>query len=243
VPELTVASFNVHWGRGDRRDHWPAFDLVDACRAIAADVLVLQEVWAPDDGPAQHDQVADALGMTAVAVPLVRADLEPKPVITSRADPHRSTGTGDWCLALLSRPPIRRSRIVPLPQLRFDPWSRVLLEAVLDVEGTDLTVVGTHFSHLEFGSALQTGALRRGLPPTDRPAAFVGDMNMWGWTLDAMAPAGWRRAVLGKTWPARRPRHQIDHVLVTSSVEVVQGDVLPDLGSDHRPIRARLALP
>ena len=44
----------------------------------------------------------------------------------------------------------------------------------------------------------------------------------------------------GKTWPSPHPRHQIDHLLVTPSVEVVRGEVLPDLGSDHLPIRARL---
>ena len=116
----------------------------------------------------------------------------------------------------------------------------MLLHAEIDVDGTNLTVVATHFSHLEFGSPLQTRALRRGLPPADRPAVLVGDMNMWGWTIDAMTPPGWRRAVRGKTWPAPRPRHQIDHLLVTPSVEVVRGEVLPDQGSDHLPIRARL---
>jgi endonuclease/exonuclease/phosphatase family metal-dependent hydrolase len=118
----------------------------------------------------------------------------------------------------------------------------MLLEAEVDVDGTNLTVVGTHFSHLEFGSPLQTRALRRGLPPTDRAAVFLGDMNMWGWTIAAMTPSGWRRALTGKTWPAHQPRHQIDHILVTPSVEVVSGEGRPETGSDHRPIRARLVV-
>ena len=240
MPELTVASFNVHWGRGDRRHGWPPFDLTTACRRLDADVIVLQETWAPDGGVAQHDEVAAALDMGVVAVPLARADLQPEPTLVSRADPTRAKGTGDWCLALLSRKPIRVSRVVELPQLPFDPWTRALLHAEVDVDGTNLTVVGTHFSHLEFGAPFQTRALRRGLPPSDRPAVFLGDMNMWGWTIDAMMPTGWRRAVRGKTWPARRPRHQIDHLLVTAGVEVVAADVLADAGSDHRPIRARL---
>ena len=240
MPELTIASFNVHWGRGNRHDGWPPFDLAEACRPFEADVIVLQETWAPDGGPAQHDLVGTALDMDVIAVPLARADLEPKPTLVSRADPLHAKGSGDWCLALLSRTPIRTSRIVGLPQLPFDPWTRALLQAEIDVDGTNLTVVGTHFSHLEYGAPFQARALRRGLPPADRPAAFLGDLNMWGWTIDAMAPRGWRRSVAGKTWPARRPRHQIDHLLVTESVEVVDSEVLPDAGSDHRPIRARL---
>lgn len=243
MPELTIVSFNVHWGVGDRRHGYPPFDIATTCGGFEADVLVLQETWAPDGGPAQHDEVAAALGMEVVAVPMARSMLEPKPKLASRADPERRTGDGDWCMALLTRQPIRTTRVIELPPLRTDPSTRALLHAELDVDGTNLTVVATHFSHLEFGSPLQARALRRGLPPADRAAVFAGDMNMWGWTIAAMVPNGWRRVVRGKTWPARRPLHQIDHILVTPSVEVVRGEVLPDAGSDHRPIRARIRVP
>ena len=240
MPELTVATFNVHWGRGSKQEGWPPFDLVGACDSLGADVLVLQESWAPDGGVAQHDEIADSLGMRAVAVPMVRAVLSPKPKMCGRPGDDPSRGDGSWCLALLSRKPIRSSRVLPLPQIPWDPWARCLLHAEVDVDGTNLSVAATHFSHLEHGSVLQAPALRRGLPPTDRPGVFLGDLNMWGWTIDLLAPSGWRRAVRGKTWPAHRARHQIDHVLVTPAVEVVGGDVLPDQGSDHRPLRARL---
>jgi endonuclease/exonuclease/phosphatase family metal-dependent hydrolase len=241
VPELTLASFNTHWGRGSKRLGWPPFDVVAACATFEADVIVLQESWAPDGSAAQHDEVAEALGMRVVAVPMARATMEPRPKLVARAQEGEQRGDGDWSLALLSRKPIRTTRVVPLPRpLPYDPWTRVLLHAEIDVDGTNLTVVATHFAHLEHGAVLQTPALRRGLPPADRAAAFVGDMNMWGWTVDLMAPPDWRRTVRGKTWPARRPQHQIDHLLVTPSVEVVRTEVLPDHGSDHLPIRARL---
>jgi endonuclease/exonuclease/phosphatase family metal-dependent hydrolase len=241
VPELTLASFNVHWGRGAKRRGWPAFDVPAACAGFEADVIVLQESWAPDDGVAQHDEVADALGMRCVAVPMARARMEPKPKILGPVRDGAGRGDGSWCLALLSRKPIRTTRVIPLPRpLPIDPWSRALLHAEIDVDGTNLTLVGTHFAHLEQGAILQTRALRQALPPTDRAAAFVGDMNMWGWTIDLMTPGSWRRGLRGKTWPAWRPQHQIDHLLVTPSVEVVRAEVLPDQGSDHRPIRARL---
>ncbi len=240
MPELTVVSFNVHWGVGSNRAGYPAFDLVEVCRGFDADVIALQETWAPDGGISQHDEVAQALGVSVAAVPLARAELNPEPKLLSPAKEGRPEGEGDWCLALLTRQPIRTTRIVDLPPLRLDSWSRVLLQAELDIDGTNLTVVTTHFSHLEFGSPLHTRALRRGLPPTDRPGVFLGDLNMWGWTISLMAPKGWRRAVRGKTWPAQRPGHQIDHILVTPTVEVVRSQVLDHLGSDHRPVRARL---
>jgi endonuclease/exonuclease/phosphatase family metal-dependent hydrolase len=238
VPELTLASFNARWGL-TKRSNVP-FDVVAACGSFEADVIVLQEVWAPDDGIAQHDAVAEALGMHVIAVPMARAVVEPKPKIVGRAVEGDRSGDGSWSIALVSRKPIRATRITPMPQLPFDPWRRCLLHAELDIDGTNLSVVATHFAHLEHGSPLQTRALRRGLPPADRPGVLVGDMNMWGWTIDAMAPSGWRRAVRGKTWSAPRPRHQIDHLLVTPAVEVVRGEVLADQGSDHLPIRARL---
>ena len=112
--------------------------------------------------------------------------------------PARATGASPCSRASRSGPPAR-STCRSCSSIRR---ARVLLHAEIDVDGTNLTVVATHFSHLEFGSPLQTRALRRGLPPADRPAALVGDMNMWGWTIDAMTPPGWRRVVRGKTWPA-----------------------------------------
>jgi endonuclease/exonuclease/phosphatase family metal-dependent hydrolase len=51
---------------------------------------------------------------------------------------------------------------------------------------------------------------------------------------------GWRRAVVGRTWPAWRPHSQIDHILVRGALQPVRGEVLPHGGSDHRPVRAEL---
>ena len=55
-------------------------------------------------------------------------------------------------------------------------------------------------------------------------------------------PATGPRAVFGRTYPAHRPHSQIDHVLVNAHVEILGGEVLPACGSDHRPVRARLAV-
>ena len=44
MPDLTIASYNIHWGRGPKRRGHPPFDVVAACRRLDADVLVLQEI-------------------------------------------------------------------------------------------------------------------------------------------------------------------------------------------------------
>jgi endonuclease/exonuclease/phosphatase family metal-dependent hydrolase len=238
MPEITIASYNVHWGMGPRGRGFPAFDVVEACRRLDADVLVLPESWAPDDGPSQHEQVADALGMSMVCdARLARSVLGPPPRTVGRGD---GGGTGGWHLAALSRLPFRAAEVIPLPHLLLDPVDRAVLAFDVVVDGSALAVRGTHLPHLEFGVHLRTGALRRALPTPTGPAALIGDMNMWGWTIDRITPEGWRRVVKGKTWPAHRPHSQIDHALVTPSVEAVWGEVGPDLGSDHLPIRARL---
>ena len=58
-----MATYNVHGGV----DGWGRpFDVTAVCGALDADVLVLQESWAPEEGPALHDLVAGALGYPTV---------------------------------------------------------------------------------------------------------------------------------------------------------------------------------
>lgn len=239
MPELTIASYNIHWGRGERRAGYPPFDVVDAARRLDADVLVLQESWAPDNGVPDHQRVADALGMSvACEVSMARTVIDPEPRVLGGAT--MAGGDGDWHLVGLSRLRVANARVHPLPHLWFDHADRFVLGFTVEVDGSPLEVRGTHLPHLEYGAHLSTRGLRRALPTAAQPAAFIGDMNMWGWTIDHMMPKGWRRVVRGKTWPAHRPHSQIDHLLVTPSVDVVWGEVGPDLGSDHLPVRARL---
>ena len=240
--ELTVASFNVHWGRGLRWFGFKPFDLVAACGRLDADVLVLQETWAPDDGPAQHDEVAEAHGYAVVARSLARAVLEPRPNVVARPAAEARPGDGDWCLAVLSRLPVVGSAVTELPQLRLDPATRAVVRVDVQAGAGTLAVHGTHLPHLEMGAPLITGALREALGPATGPAVLLGDMNMWGWCISAMAPPGWRRVGRGRTFPAPYPHSRIDHLLVTPSVEVRAIEVVDDRGSDHRPIRARIAL-
>jgi endonuclease/exonuclease/phosphatase family metal-dependent hydrolase len=69
----------------------------------------------------------------------------------------------------------------------------------------------------------------------------MGDMNMWGPPLSAFF-RGWRRVIRGRTWPAFRPHSQLDHLLVTPSVAVVDARIADRTGSDHLPVRATLTL-
>jgi endonuclease/exonuclease/phosphatase family metal-dependent hydrolase len=243
--DLTLASYNVHWGRGLRWTGYKPFDVTDACRGLDADVIALQESWGPDDGEAQHDAAARELGLHVVSHPLARAVADPTPAVVARLGPEAdledaTLGDGTWSLALLSRFPITVSRVDPLPQLRFDPTSRAVLRAELDVDGARLVVCVTHLPHIQMGAPFITRALRRALPSVDEPAVLVGDMNTWSPCISAMAPKGWRRRGRGRSFPSPYPHSRIDHLLVTPRVEVVWDEVVANTSSDHRPIRAGL---
>jgi endonuclease/exonuclease/phosphatase family metal-dependent hydrolase len=241
LAELTLGSFNLHMGRGSGGHAAPFYDVVAAAKEIDTDVLVLQEAWVPDGEDGNVVEIATALGYEVAATfAVARATCHDQVRLAGRVG---DVGDGDWQIAVLSRLPVVDRRVVPLPpQLPRDPGRRALVVAEVEVPGAGepFTVLGTHMPLLKDPVWRLRPALRGALPPPDRPAAFAGDMNMWSWCVDRMVPRGWRRAVRGRTYPARRPHSQTDHLLVTRRVEVVDGSVVRQVLSDHRPVRARL---
>jgi endonuclease/exonuclease/phosphatase family metal-dependent hydrolase len=263
-PTLSLASFNVHMGV----DGWGRpFDLLAECAALDADLLVLQEAWTPDGGaPSTAASVAGHLGYRVVAeADLAAARLyQPVETATDRWAPafgqirktlqldqerfkvpagskDRGAEHGRWGVALLARVPCRDVEVLPLGKLRRDPARRAVVRCTTDLGGRTLVVHGTHMSHITHLSPAQYRRLARLLPPLDQPAVLAGDMNMWGPPASSFFH-GWRRAVIGRTWPAHRPHSQLDHVLVTPPVRVVEARVAHASGSDHRPVVVRLAL-
>jgi endonuclease/exonuclease/phosphatase family metal-dependent hydrolase len=206
--------------------------------AFNADVIVLAEAYRPDHGPDPVAEVAAELG-TLHELPLGRERLDPWPHLV-----RRGPGTGRRTLAVITKLPSRRVGELPVGRVVGDPArARAALHLELDVDGRPLQVVAVHLtSRLPHGPPLQLARLRRLLPVPPPPAVIAGDFNFWGPPVRALLP-GWQRAVVGRTWPARLPHSQIDHVLVRGEIGVLSGEVLADVGSDHRPVRARLQLP
>jgi endonuclease/exonuclease/phosphatase family metal-dependent hydrolase len=159
MPPLVVASFNVHGGV----DGWGRpFDVVEACRDIGADVLVLQESWSPDGGVSVAGSVARQLGYAAVELEFARGRIATPPepgmprwgprlwarsghgmrldrrraVATGRAvaprSAHAVSGRGTWSIAVMSRLPVTHTETIDLGQLPTDPARRGAI--VMDVE-------------------------------------------------------------------------------------------------------------
>jgi endonuclease/exonuclease/phosphatase (EEP) superfamily protein YafD len=149
---------------------------------------------------------------------------------------------GMWELAVCSRLPMDNVRELSLGRVfRDHAAARNALACRVHVGDTEVEVVGLHTSSkLWYAGPIQhLRALSSQLDHGPMPALLAGDFNFWGPPVARLFP-GWRRAVLGRTWPAPRPHSQIDHILVNERIDIVKGEVLPAIGSDHRPIRARL---
>jgi endonuclease/exonuclease/phosphatase family metal-dependent hydrolase len=267
-PTFSVATFNVHagvdgWGR--------PFDVVAACRAIDADVLVIQENWTPDHGTGVAESVSSALGYAVVEQPLARGrlaaphpqadgrwmsfsgrrrdhaiyldrDQSSSPTV-GRSRRYLDAAPGEWGIAVLSRLPVHNHSVIDLGRLKHDRARRVAVVVGLDLSGHVLTVIGTHMSHVTHGAPRQFLRLSRAIRQTvpPGPGILAGDMNLWGPPVAAFFP-GWRRASRRRTWPAWRPHSQIDHILIRGPLKVEGGEVFAGMGSDHLPLRVRLGV-
>jgi endonuclease/exonuclease/phosphatase family metal-dependent hydrolase len=233
MPELTVANFNTHWGvhRSGR-----AFDVVDPALALDADVLVLEEVWRPNGGPCFVDAIAEAMGATVHEAVFMSDHNSAKP--RQLRPPPGPPGTCG--ISVLSRLPVSHVRNIELPHAQGDvvPRRHSVLVTV-SVDGMPVTIAGMHASHRLWGSLPQVRRVNTALVETGNPTALVGDLNMWG-PVVGLAMPNRTRAVIGRTWPAKHPHSQIDHIWVDDRLVALDGAVAPATESDHRPIRARL---
>jgi endonuclease/exonuclease/phosphatase family metal-dependent hydrolase len=264
---LSLATFNVHMGV----DGWGRpFDVVGECAALDADLLVLQEAWSPEgDEPGTAARIATKLGYRVVAEAALARGRLYEPVETSsrrwmplfgqfrmlrpphRLDRERHFGRsgrgrrasvrGRWGIALLSRVPVDDPGVLDLGRLRRDAARRAVVRCTTLLGGRTVSVFGTHMAHITHFSPAQYRRLARLLPPASTPAVLAGDMNMWGPPVSSFFPA-WRRGVVGRTWPSWRPHSQLDHVLITPALSVVDARIATGSGSDHRPVVVTLAL-
>ena len=228
--EFTLVSWNIFQGLhyDSRKDAWVQNEgLVDHLRSLDADVLVLPEAW--------RFRVADARWAEEVAAEL---GYELHRWISD--EPSREREFVPWSIAIMSRVPVRRLE----PQV-FPKFGKLGRRALLRVELVDSGLIlaaghlyGIHLALLRRPHhwLRERKAFRAASVEND---IIAGDMNIWGPVIDRDAPEH-RRAVLGRTYPAQRPHSQIDHILVNDRVEVVSSEVLPEMGSDHRAVRAVL---
>jgi endonuclease/exonuclease/phosphatase family metal-dependent hydrolase len=240
MPDVALASFNTHYGvMPVRRPPWRPYDVQGVLRSLEADVIVVQETMRPNGEHGDIDEFAAEHGYELFF------GLVGRTTLTTRWPRLTVDGEGTSGIAVLTRSPARRLDDIVLGPTPGDPSPcRVAVRVEVDVDGTPLQVIGVHLtSRLPHGPPIQLRRLSRALPPPGVPAVVAGDCNFWGPPVTALL-GGWQRAVRGRTWPARAPHSQIDHVLVRrADIEPLDAKVYPDVGSDHRPVRAVLRIP
>jgi endonuclease/exonuclease/phosphatase family metal-dependent hydrolase len=193
--------------------------------------------------PGANDRWMPRFGFRAESRTLYVASARPLPAGELRATRYQNARPGSWGIAVLTRGPVvvEDSRTLHLTPLPRDRVRRAAIVVDATVEGVPLSIVGTHMSHLQYGSPRHYVTLHRLLAQARPDAMLLGDMNLWGPPVRVFL-RGWHRAVKGRTWPAWNPHSQIDHILVRGRVGVDRAAVLGPVGSDHRPVRAELVL-
>jgi len=232
---VRVASFNILHGRSTRDGVVDPGRLREAVRLLDPDVLGLQEV---DRGQSR----SHGIDLTAVAGEAMGAtDAKFFPALTGTpgegwhpphaSDPEDAAAYGN---ALLSRLPVRSWTTVRLPALpirrpRDEP--RVAIGATLD----DVTVVTTHLSYLPPWNRVQLHRLLTALRRLPGPQLLTGDLNIAGALPRSLRD--WTPLVDDVTFPADRPRVQLDHVLARRFAPTVRSVQVLELPiSDHRAV-------
>lgn len=265
---MRVATFNLHagvdgWGRPTRA--------LEHAASLGADVLILPETWRGDDGDDFFEDLSDRLAMKGVFVPLARCERVTtgvggrtwQPVLAhfsaerglyfsehrelsatqlTRRSSHGALEHGEWGLSLLTRLPIEAIRVEPLDRLPREKVRRALIVARLNENGRSFYVMAIHGAHISHGSFRQyrrVNEIAASLEPS-LPIILAGDFNCWRPLLRLLLP-GWRSMVRARTWPARLPHSQIDHILARGPWTSAGGSASAG-GSDHRSLFADVAL-
>lgn len=239
---MTFASLNLHCGFS-RQDQ--PYDVSAAICQLDAAVVCLQEVWQPLTAPssAAEEPPDDPLAGAAekIGAEVYRAQMCGRPSVASLGL-RAISGPGQLGIAVLTTLPVSSYRIIELGCAPGDGVPRVAQVLRLELPGGPMRLVNTHLTHVltspvqltRLIARLRRDRLTNGSPPT----LIAGDLNMPR-KIAGRFP-GLTPAVTGPTYPADRPRVQIDHLLASRSVATVDTAVLPPAGSDHLPIRARL---
>lgn len=171
-----------------------------------------------------------------------------------RRYPHRIEASEEspFGIALFSKLPLLEPRQTSIGA----PFSKALF-AVMEWNGARLGLVAAHppppisadYARMRDQGLAQLATEAERLPPA---RILLADCNATRWSKpmrDAMATIGLRDSAEGfgfqGSWPVRLPwplRLPIDHVLVSDGLAVTRRELGPDVGSDHLPVVADVAI-
>ncbi len=128
--------------------------------------------------------------------------------------------------------------ILRIAEKRYE--TRVLLHAVLDVDGTELSVYVCHFGLSEKEQKKAESTVTELIKKDERPAVFMGDFNI---TPDSPIIENFRSFLFDTsetaegsklTFPSDKPLKQIDYIFTNDKVKTLSAKVADTSCSDHR---------
>jgi endonuclease/exonuclease/phosphatase family metal-dependent hydrolase len=227
---ILVASYNMRKAIGTDRRRRPE-RTIEVLNEIGADVIALQEA----------DRRFGAR-LSALPLHMIEEHSDYKPVPFEA----RSGSLGWHGNALLVKKDVEvlGKELVHLPSL--EPRGAVLAD--VRVNGTELRVVGMHLDLSGLWRRRQAHAILAHVAARDGepPSVLMGDLNEWS------AHGGCLRdfahhhsfADCGRSFHARRPIAQLDRIMVSGHLEVLESGAHHSpkarKASDHLPIWARI---
>jgi endonuclease/exonuclease/phosphatase family metal-dependent hydrolase len=247
---VRIATFNILSGRSPVDDRVDEARFREAIRTLDADLLGLQEVDRNQPRSEHADLTAIAADAMQAPQHLFVAALAGTPGATwSAATGDEQPDSAAYGVAFLSRYDVVGWRVVRLPGApvavphrfhgrRLPTWvrdePRVAVVAEVDSPRGRLDVVTTHLSFLRPWNGRQLRRLMASLRPRRQPVVLLGDLNMGPSAAGRIT--GLRALASARTFPADRPREQIDHVLSDLLPRPVGSRAVRLPVSDHRAL-------
>jgi endonuclease/exonuclease/phosphatase family metal-dependent hydrolase len=243
MPSLRIATWNIAGARQEGTGQVDLDAVVAGVRALAVDLLAVQEVDRMLARSGRTDQpalIAQALGADwfwSYAPALVGDDFRPLP----GPDP----GGPAYGNLLVSRLPLERVEHLWFPPAGGGEQRSALL-ASIQVGSRSVTVAATHLSNRQGHNVRQLRELQQLAGSRAAPRLLVGDLNMPSTVLLLASRRGWPETGRGRTWPNSAPTQQLDHILRSDPAGAVQprgARVVAAPVSDHRALVVELDIP
>ncbi len=216
--------------------------LADYIRTVNPDVVVLNEVH--DKGPspvfsAQPKEIADRLGWNYAFAKAIDID-----------------GVGPYGNAILSPHRIENFSVTPVqlrplvPGEKEDGYreARSILRAEIEVNGTRLAVIGSHFGLTEQEQLDVVSLVTEILDREALPHVLMGDFNMQP-DDEKLAPIFARMQDTAMVFDepklsfvSDKPTIKIDYIFASENAKVVSADIPAVVISDHRPCWAEIEI-
>jgi endonuclease/exonuclease/phosphatase family metal-dependent hydrolase len=227
---LRIASYNIHKSKGSDGRFDP-HRVIEVINALAADVLVLQEV-------------DFRLGGRPSALPfdLLDSYCPLLPLAFPRTGPRSLGWHGQ---TILLRRNVELQALQPLTLPGLEPRGAL----IADLEGHigPLRLVGVHLGLRRSDRRAQLAHIRTTLQASDpRPAMIIGDFNEWSARRGFEPLHGFAMTTPGRSFPARAPFGRLDRIATGPGLHLARSGVLDTplarRASDHLPIWADITL-